>query len=171
MPTRCTAAATCSGIRNRWPPLPTHAGKPDKPDRTSGPEQAPPSKPSRSSKSPKPECASEPPSGHARRSAPFALRPLAGFSDRKQTGPFVPSQFTFARLGQPSGRRWDHRYGLRGDRLDHCLRRRRQEAVEERCGPGIGIGGKNFPWRGLLFDSCQATIEGCTCMRGGSTND
>ena len=38
-------------------------------------------------------------------------------------------------------------------------------------GPGIGIGGKNFPWRGLLFDSCQATIEGCTCMRGGNTND
>jgi hypothetical protein len=25
-----------------------------------------------------------------------------GFSNRKQTGPFVPSQFTFARWGRPS---------------------------------------------------------------------
>ena len=62
---RCTEAARCSGIRNRWQGR-THAGKPDKPDRTSGPEPVPPSKPSRSSKSPKPECASEPPSVDAR---------------------------------------------------------------------------------------------------------
>jgi hypothetical protein len=27
---------------------------------------------------------------------------LAGFSDRQQTGRFVPSQFTFARWGRPS---------------------------------------------------------------------
>jgi hypothetical protein len=43
MPTRCTEAATCSGIRNSWLGR-THAGKPDRPDRTSGPEQTPPSK-------------------------------------------------------------------------------------------------------------------------------
>ena len=73
MPTRCTEAGTCSGIRNSCPPGRTHAGKPDKTDRTSGPEQAPPSKPSRSSKLPKPECATEPPSGYARRGTPFAL--------------------------------------------------------------------------------------------------
>src|ERR1700731_2482305 len=60
MPTRCTEAATCSGIRNSGGP----AGKPDKPDRTSGP---PPAllRPSRSPKSPRPECASEPPWGLA----------------------------------------------------------------------------------------------------------
>ena len=65
MPMRCTEAARCSGIRNRWQGR-THTGKPDNPDRTSGPEPVPPSKPSRSSKSPKPECASEPPSVDAR---------------------------------------------------------------------------------------------------------
>src|ERR1700682_1529924 len=60
MPTRCTEAATCSGIRKSG----TTAGKPGKPDRTSGP---PPALliPSRSSKSPRPECASEPPWGLA----------------------------------------------------------------------------------------------------------
>ena len=57
MPTRCTEAATCSGIGNSRPPGCTHAGKPDKPDRTFEPELAPPSKPSRTSKSPKPGCA------------------------------------------------------------------------------------------------------------------
>src|ERR1700676_5353286 len=64
MPTRCTEAATCSGIRNSWPPGCTHAGIPDKPDRRSGP---PPVllRPSRSPKSPRPECASEPPWGLA----------------------------------------------------------------------------------------------------------
>jgi hypothetical protein len=72
MPTRCTEAATCSGIRNSWPPGCIRAGKPDKPDRTSGPELVLPSKLSRSSKSPKPECASQPPSGQARRTTPFA---------------------------------------------------------------------------------------------------
>ena len=57
MPTRCTEAATYSGIRNSWPPGCRHAGKPDKPDRTSG---RPPAllRPSRSPKSPRPECAS-----------------------------------------------------------------------------------------------------------------
>src|SRR5258706_10600264 len=56
MPTRCIEAATCSGIRRP----PSREGKPDKPDRTSGP---PPAllRPSRSQKSPTPECASEPP--------------------------------------------------------------------------------------------------------------
>jgi hypothetical protein len=29
-----------------------------------------------------------------------AVPASAGFSDRKQTGPFVPSQFTFARWGR-----------------------------------------------------------------------
>jgi hypothetical protein len=67
---------------------------------------------------------------------------LAGFSDRQQTGRFVPSQFTFARWGRPS--------------------------VAE-LARGIGIRCKNFGWRGLLFDACQATIEGCTCFAWSST--
>src|SRR5262245_13419277 len=51
MPTRCTGAATCSGIRNSWPGR-TRADKPDKPDRRSG---RPPAllRPSRSPKSPR----------------------------------------------------------------------------------------------------------------------
>src|SRR5713226_156259 len=64
MPTRCTEAATCSGIRNSWPPGRTRAGKPDSSDRTSGPPLAL-LRPFRSPKSPRPECASEPPSGLA----------------------------------------------------------------------------------------------------------
>jgi len=65
MPTRCTEAVTCSGIRNSWPPGCRHAGKPDKPDRTSG---RPPAllRPSRSPKSPRPECASVSPWGLAK---------------------------------------------------------------------------------------------------------
>src|SRR2546422_6119862 len=60
MPTRCTEAGCYSGIRNSHPlPKGTRAGKPDKPDRMSGPEPAPPSKLPRSSKTPKSECASE----------------------------------------------------------------------------------------------------------------
>ena len=55
MPTHCTEAATCSGIRNSWSGR-TNAGKPDSPDRTSG---RPPAqlRPSRLPKSPRTECA------------------------------------------------------------------------------------------------------------------
>jgi len=64
MPTRCTEAAMCSGIRNSCPLARTRAGKPDSPDRTSG---RPPAllRPSRSPKSQRPECALEPPWGLA----------------------------------------------------------------------------------------------------------
>src|SRR5258708_36452886 len=86
MPTRCTEAATYSGIGNSRPPGRTHADKPDKPDRTSAPEQAPPSKPSQLSTSPKPECASEPPSRYAR-PTPEDNRPPCS----------VTSQFTYVR--------------------------------------------------------------------------
>jgi hypothetical protein len=68
------------------PPGRTHAGKPDKPDCTSAPEQAPTSKPSRWSKSPKPECASEPPSGHAQ----LALRPRPDFQIASRQVPLFP---------------------------------------------------------------------------------
>jgi hypothetical protein len=67
---------------------------------------------------------------------------LAGFSDRQQTGRFVPSQFTFARWGRPS--------------VAELVR-------------GSACAAKNFPWRGLLFDACQGTIEGCTCIAWSST--
>jgi len=101
MPTRCTEAATCSGIRNSGSlPTDTHAGKPDRPDRTSGLEPVSLSRPSRTAKSPKPACALFAPK------MPFAFASSApastGFSDCKQTGPFVPSQFTFARVGARS---------------------------------------------------------------------
>jgi hypothetical protein len=33
---------------------------------------------------------------------PISIEARAGFSDRKPTGPFVSSQFTFARWGRPS---------------------------------------------------------------------
>src|ERR1700758_5322258 len=60
MPTARTGAATCNCTRNCSLHWSTRAGKPDKPDRTSGP---PPAllRPSRSPKSPRPEYASEPP--------------------------------------------------------------------------------------------------------------
>ena len=58
MPTRCTEVATCSCIRNRWP-VRTCAGRPDKPDRTSGLPPAPLRLP-RSPISPKPDYASVP---------------------------------------------------------------------------------------------------------------
>ncbi len=101
MPTRCTEAATCSGIRNSGSlPTDTHAGKPDRPDRTSGLEPVSLSRPSRTAKSPKLECALFAPK------MPFAFASSApastGFSGCKQTGPFVPSQFTFARVGARS---------------------------------------------------------------------
>ena len=101
MPTRCTEAATCSGIRNSGSlPTDTHAGKPDRPDRTSGLEPVSLSRPSPTAKSPKPACALFAPK------MPFAFASSApastGFSDCKQTGPFVPSQFTFARVGTRS---------------------------------------------------------------------
>ena len=103
MPTRCTEAATCSGIRNSGSlPTDTHAGKPDRPDRTSGLEPVSLSRPSRTAKSPKPECALLAPK------MPFAFASSApastGFSVSKQTGPFVPSQFTFARVATRSCR-------------------------------------------------------------------
>ncbi len=103
MPTRCTEAATCSGIRNSGSlPTDTHAGKPDRPDRTSGLEPVSLSRPSRTAKSPKPQCALLAPK------MPFAFASSApastGFSVSKQTGPFVPSQFTFARVATRSCR-------------------------------------------------------------------
>src|SRR5260370_10543978 len=64
MPTRCTAPARYSGIRNSWP-VPTHAGRPDSSDHTSEPAPARLPRPSQSPESRKPECASEPPSGLA----------------------------------------------------------------------------------------------------------
>src|SRR5213592_168992 len=64
MPTRCIEPATYSGTRNNWP-VPTHAGKPDSPERRFGPPLARPSRSSRPPKSPKPDCASVPPSGLA----------------------------------------------------------------------------------------------------------
>src|SRR6267378_8254949 len=64
MPTRCTEPATYSGIRNSWP-VPTRAGTPDSPGRRFGPPPARPSRPSRPPTSPKPDCASVPPSGLA----------------------------------------------------------------------------------------------------------
>jgi hypothetical protein len=79
MPTRCTEAATCSGIRNSWSGR-TRAGKPDKPDHTSGPPLAL-LRSSRSSKSPRPECASEPPWGYARRLHPSL--PVRCFNDAR----------------------------------------------------------------------------------------
>jgi hypothetical protein len=63
MPTRCTAVTSCSGIRNSRPGH-THAGKPDKPDRTSGLPRALLRLP-RSPISPKPDYASVPPWGLA----------------------------------------------------------------------------------------------------------
>ena len=112
MPTRCTEAATCSGIRNSGSlPTDTHAGKPDRPDRTSGLEPVSLSRPSRTAKSPKPECAPFAPK------MPFAFASSAsastGFSHSKQTGPFVLGQFTFARVGTHSccGHMHQHRRG------------------------------------------------------------
>ena len=112
MPTRCTEAATCSGTRNSGSlPTDTHAGKPDRPDRTSGLEPVSLSRPSRTAKSPKPKCALFAPK------MPFAFASSAsastGFSDSKQTGPFVLSQFTFARVGTRSccGHMHQHRRG------------------------------------------------------------
>jgi hypothetical protein len=110
------------------------------------------------------------------------LRVMRGAARRSRSGPWPDFQVASRQVPlfpvKSRSRVWAAEWASSGsplrpsaDRLDHCLRRRRQEAAEERCGPGIGIGGKNFPWRGLLFDSCQATIEGCTCMRGGNTND
>src|SRR6267378_1525868 len=64
MPTRCTEPATYSGIRNSWP-VPTRAGTPDSPGRRFGPPPARPSRSSRPPTSPKPDCASVPPSGLA----------------------------------------------------------------------------------------------------------
>src|ERR1700694_3676629 len=64
MPTRCTAPARYSGIRNSWP-VPTLACRPDSPGRMFGPPPARLLTPLRSPKSPKLECALEPPSGLA----------------------------------------------------------------------------------------------------------
>src|SRR3954469_4040996 len=62
MPTRCTAPARYTGIRNNWP-VPTHAGRPDSPGRMFAPPPAQLLTPLRSPKSSKRECALEPPSG------------------------------------------------------------------------------------------------------------
>src|SRR5882757_7744929 len=64
MPTRCTAPARYSGIRNSWP-VPTLAGRPDSPGRMFGPPPARLLTPLRSPKSPKLERALESPSGLA----------------------------------------------------------------------------------------------------------
>src|SRR6267378_3381410 len=45
----------------------------------------------------------------------------------------------------------------------------RIERIPGRAGPGIGTRCKNFAWRGLLFDACQGTIEGCTRIAWSST--
>src|SRR6266436_7867591 len=87
MPTHCIEAAKCSGIRNNWP-VPTRVGKPDKPDRTSGPPRALLRR-SRSPKSPRPECASEPPWGYERCSTPFRAENVLRI--------VFSSQVTFAR--------------------------------------------------------------------------
>src|SRR5260370_21761641 len=64
MPTGSSEPASYSGIRSRWL-VRTHAGRPDSPGRMFGRPPARLLTPVRSPKSPKPECASEPPSGLA----------------------------------------------------------------------------------------------------------
>src|SRR5260370_1643608 len=82
MPTERTASARYNRIRCSPRLCRKSAGRPGSPDYASGLEPAPPPKPSRSSKSPKPECASGPPSG---------------VGAAQQTGLVVRSQFTLAR--------------------------------------------------------------------------
>src|ERR1700730_3828068 len=86
MPTRCTAPARYSGIRNSWP-APTHAGRPDSPGRMFAPPRARLLTPLRSPKSPKLECALEPPSGL---SAPIGLQFGVGAEIGIGVAPGVP---------------------------------------------------------------------------------
>src|SRR3979411_2773470 len=62
MPTRRTAPARYSGIRNSWP-VPRHAGRPDNPGHMFAPPRARLLTPLQLPKSSKLECALEPPSG------------------------------------------------------------------------------------------------------------
>ena len=166
MPTRCTEAATCSGIRNSWPPGCRHAGKPDKPDRTSG---RPPAllRPSRSPKSPRPECASVSPWGLAKLAdeiwRPAAVRTFFEGLEGRRTLPtsgfaVLPWHYGLNALGPLKVRNGaagnQHRTPMRwpGSTGNMTARKSRthQRPSQSRAGhSGAGFGPRAFP--GLLI--------------------